>query len=143
MGSQVFLPLSAWPTLHAALAPAGSPLFAYHPLHACRGYAPRPQRSSLAIAAAVMRPSPQGTAGRLLPKRSISGLLIPFTDVPASVLPVYASPGTVPYTTQDSGPDCWLHFVRAAISDGWTLCACKAQPPWNPSTRFPEPRGRA
>jgi len=73
--------------------------------------------------------SPQGTAGRLLHTCSISGLFIPFTDVPVYVLPVYASPGTLPYTTQDSVPDCWLCFVRAAISDGWTVYACKAQPP--------------
>jgi hypothetical protein len=123
--------LSACPTLQASLAPAGSPLFAYHPLHACRGYAPRKHRSSLAIAAAVMLPSPQGTAGRLLHNRSISGLFIPFTDVPAYVLPVYASPGALPHPTQDSVPDCWLRFVRAAIADGWTICACKAQPPPN------------
>ena len=70
------------------------------------------------MAAAVILPSPQGTAGRLLHNRSISGLFIPFTDVPAYVLPVYASPGTLPYTTQDSVPDCWLCFVRAAIADG-------------------------
>jgi hypothetical protein len=68
-------------------------------------------------------------------------LLIPFTGVPAYVLPVYASPGTLPYTTQDSVPDCWRGFVRAAISGGWTVCACKAQPPQNrahpsPSTRL-------
>jgi hypothetical protein len=131
VGSQVFLALSACPTLQASLAPAGSPLFAYHPLHACRGYAPRKHLNSLALAAAVILPSPQGTAGRLLHNRSISGLFIPFTDVPAYVLPVYASPGTLPYTTQDSVPDCWLYFVRAAIADGWTICACKAQPPPN------------
>jgi hypothetical protein len=69
-------------------------LFAYHPLLACRGYAPRKHRSSLALAAAVILPSPQGTAGRLLHDRSIAGLFIPFTDVPAYVLPVYASPCT-------------------------------------------------
>ena len=88
---------------------------------------------SLALAAVVVLPSPQGTAGRLFHNRSIAGLFIPFTDVPADVLPVYASPGTLPYTTQDSVPDCWLHFVRAAIADGWTICACKAQPPPNGS----------
>jgi len=131
VGSQVFLALSACLTLQASLAPAGSPLFTYHPLHACRGYGPRKHRSSLAIAAAVILPSPQGTAGRLLHNRSISGLFIPFTDVPAYVLPVYASPGTLPSPTQDSVPDCWLRFVRAAIADGWTICACKAQPPQN------------
>jgi len=76
-----------------------------------------------------MLPSPQGVAGRLLHTRSISGLFIPFTGVPAYVLPVYASPGTLPYPTQDSVPDCWLRFVRAAITDGWTVYACKAQPP--------------
>ena len=122
---------SACPTLQASLAPAGSPLFAYHPLHACRGYAPRKHRSSLAMAATVILPSPQGTAGRLLHDRSISGLFIPFTDVPAYVLPVYASPCALPHPTQDSVPDCWLRFVRAAIADGWTICACKAQPPPN------------
>src|SRR5205823_10798699 len=88
-------------------------------------------RSSLALAATVILPSPQGTAGQLLHTCSISGLFIPFTDVPAYVLPVYASPGTLPHTTQDSVPDCWLCFVRAAIADGWTVCACKAQPPPN------------
>ena len=84
-----------------------------------------------------MLPSPQGTAGRLLHTRSISGLLIPFTDVPASVLPVYAAPGALPHPTQDSVPDCWLRFVRAAITDGWTVCACKAQPPKNGPYEFP------
>ena len=86
---------------------------------------------SLALAAVVVLPSPQGTAGRLLHTRSISGLFLPFTGVPAYVLPVYASSGTLPYTTQDSVPDCSLRFVRAAIADGWTVCACKAQPPQN------------
>ena len=115
----------------------GSPLFAYHPLPACRGYAPRKHRSSLALAAAVILPSPQGTAGRLLHTCSISGLFIPFTDVPAYVLPVYASPCALPHPTQDSVPDCWLRFVRAAIADGWTICACKAQPPQNDTCKFP------
>jgi hypothetical protein len=128
---------SACPTLQASLAPTGSPLFAYHPLHACRGYAPRKHRSSLAMAAAVILPSPQGTAGRLLHDRSISGLFIPFTDVPAYMLPVYASPCALPHPTQDSVPDCWLRFVRAAIADGWTICACKAQPPKNDTCEFP------
>jgi len=41
MGSQVFLAVSACPTLQAVLAPVGSPLFTYTPLHACCGYAPR------------------------------------------------------------------------------------------------------
>ena len=82
---------------------------------------------SLAVAAVVVLPSPQGTAGRLLHNRSISGLLLPFTGVPAYVLPVYASSDTLPYTTQDSVPDCSLGVVRAAIADGWTVCACKAQ----------------
>src|SRR5262249_19716368 len=130
-GDRSFLGFPVCPPLQAVLAPVGSPLFAYHPLHACRGYAPRKHRNSLAIAAAVILPSPQGMAGRLLHNRSISGLFIPFTVVPAYVLPVYASPGTLPYTTQDSVPDCWLHFVRVAIADGWTICACKAQPPPN------------
>ena len=129
--------MSACPTLQAALAPVGSPLFAYHPLLACRGYAPRKHRRSLALAAAVMLPSPQGTAGRLLHTCSISGLFLPFTDVPAYVLPVYASPCALPHPTQDSVPDCWLRFVRAAIADGWTICACKAQPPKNCSCKFP------
>jgi hypothetical protein len=115
----------------------GSPLFAYHPLPACRGYAPRKHRSSLALAAAVILPSPQGTAGRLLHTCSISGLFLPFTDVPAYVLPVYASPCALPHPTQDSVPDCWLRFVRAAIADGWTICACKAQPPHNPARPRP------
>ena len=83
-----------------------------------------------------MLPSPQGGAGRLLHTRSIAGLFIPFTDVPASVLPVYASSGTLPYLTHDSVPDCWLRFVRAAIADGWTVCACKAQPPQNGACDF-------
>ena len=43
---------------------------------------------SLALAAVVVLPSPQGTAGRLLHTRSISGLFLPFTGVPAYVLPV-------------------------------------------------------
>jgi hypothetical protein len=115
----------------------GSPLFTYHPWNACRGYAPRKHHSNLALAAAVMLPSPQGTAGRLLHTRSILGLCIPFTDVPAYVLPVYAALGTVPYLTQDSVPDCWLRFIRAAIADGWTVCACKAQPPQNCTGVFP------
>jgi hypothetical protein len=72
---------------------------------------------------------PVGRAGRRLRYGSISGLLIPFTGVPAYGLPVYASPGTLPYPTQDSVPDCWLGFVRVAISDDWTFCACKAQLP--------------
>src|SRR5262249_58135812 len=127
-----FLTLSAGPTLQAALAPVGSPWFAYHPLPACRGYAPRKHHSSLALAAAVMLPSPQGTAGRLLHTCSISGLFLPFTDVPAYGLPVYASPCALPHPTQDSVPDCWLRFVRAAIADGWTICACKAQHPREP-----------
>src|SRR5262249_61365827 len=97
--------LSACPILQAALAPVGSPLFAYHPLPACRGYAPRKHRSSLALAAAVMLPSPQGTAGRLLHTCSISGLFLPFTDVPAFLLPVSSSPGAVPAPTHDSAPD--------------------------------------
>ena len=79
---------------------------------------------------------PGERAGRLLHTSSISGLMIPFTCVPAYVLPVYASPGTLPYLTQDSVPDCWLHFIRAVISDGWTLCAYKAQPPPNRTCRF-------
>jgi hypothetical protein len=120
--------VSACPPLQAALAPVGSPLFTHHPWNACRGYAPRKHRSRLALAAAVMLPSPQGVAGRLLHTRSISGLFIPFTDVPAYVLPVYASSGTLPCPTQDSVPDCWLRFVRAAIAGGWTVYACKAQP---------------
>ena len=99
------------------------------------GTHPGSTRSSLALAAAVLLPSPQGAAGRLLPTRSISGLLLPFTDVPASVLPVYASSGTLPCPTQDSVPDCWLRFVRAAIADGWTVCACKAQPRTDPGVR--------
>src|SRR5262249_41997707 len=65
----------------------------------------------------------------LLRSGSISGLFIPFTGVPACDLPVYASPGPLPYPTQDSVPDCGLGFVRVAISDDWTFCACKAQPP--------------
>ena len=136
-GDRVILTLAACPTLQAALAPVGSPLFTYPPLNACRGYAPRKHRSSLALAAAVILPSPQGTAGQLLHTCSISGLFIPFTVVPAYVLPVYASPGTLPYTMQDSVPDCWLCFVRAAISDGWIVCACKAQPPPNRTCSFP------
>lgn len=91
---------------------------------------------SLAVAAVVVLPSPQGTAGRLLHNRSISGLFLPFTDVPAYVLPVYASAGTLPHPTQDSVPDCSLRFVRAAIADGWTVCACKAQPPPNATDDF-------
>src|SRR5215510_10293262 len=70
-----------------------------------------------------------GRAGRLLRYGSISGLFIPFTGVPACDLPVYASPGTLPYPTQDSVPDCWRGLVRVAISDDWTFCACKAQLP--------------
>src|SRR4030095_6815520 len=99
-GDQVCLTVSACPTLQAARAPVGSPLFLSHPLHACRGYAPRQPRSGLACAAAVMLPSPQGGAGRRLHTRSLSGLFIPCTAVPASVLPVYASPGTLPSPTQ-------------------------------------------
>jgi hypothetical protein len=72
---------------------------------------------------------PVGRAGRLLHDGAISGLFIPFTGVPACDLPVYASPGTLPYPTQDSVPDCWLGFVRVVISDDWTFCACKAQLP--------------
>ena len=72
---------------------------------------------------------PVGRAGRLLRSGSISGLFIPFTGVPAYDLPVYASPGPLPYPTQDSVPDCGLGFVRVAISDDWTFCACKAQLP--------------
>jgi hypothetical protein len=72
---------------------------------------------------------PVGSAGRLLQYGSIAGLFIPFTGVPACDLPVYASPGTLPYPTQDSVPDCWLGFVRVVISDDWTFCACKAQLP--------------
>lgn len=69
---------------------------------------------------------PVGRAGRRLRSGSISGLFIPFTGVPACDLPVDASSGTLPYPTQDSVPDCWLGFVRVAISDDWTFCACKA-----------------
>jgi hypothetical protein len=72
---------------------------------------------------------PVGRAGLLLRYGSISGLFIPFTGVPAYGLPVDASPGTLPYPTQDSVPDCWLGFVRVVISDDWTFCACKAQLP--------------
>ena len=90
---------------------------------------------SLALAAVGVLPSPQRTTGRLLHTRSISGLLLPFTGVPAYVLPVYASSGTLPYTTQDSVPDCSLRVVRAVIADGWTVCACKAQPPPNRACR--------
>ena len=118
----------------------GSPLFTYHPWPACRGYAPRKHRSSLALAAAGLLPSPQGTAGRLLHTRSISGLFIPFTVVPAYELPVYASPCALPHPTQDSVPDCWLGFVRAAIADGWTICACKAQSPQNRAYQSPGTR---
>jgi hypothetical protein len=79
---------------------------------------------------------PVGRAGRLLHDGSISGLFIPFTGVPACDLPVYASPGTLPYRTHDAVPDCWLGFVRVAISDDWTFCTCKAQPPSEPGMRL-------
>jgi hypothetical protein len=110
---------------------------AYTPCNACRGYAPRKHPTSLAVAATRVLPAPQGTAGRLLHTRSMSGLCLPCTDVPAYVLPVYASPGTLPSPTQDSVPDGWRGFVRAAIADGWTVYACKAHPPQNRAHRSP------
>jgi hypothetical protein len=47
-GEQVCLTVSAGPTLQAARAPVGSPWFLSHPVHACRGSAPRQPRSGLA-----------------------------------------------------------------------------------------------
>jgi hypothetical protein len=61
---------------------------------------------------------PPSTAGqgRLLQPRSISGLIIPFTCVPAYALPVYASQGCHHTTTQDSVRGGWLGFTAVAIS---------------------------
>ena len=59
---------------------------------------------------------PTERRGRLLQPRSISGLLIPFTCVPAYHLPVYASQHASPYATQDSVRDCWLSFITVAIA---------------------------
>jgi len=67
--------------------------------------------------------------GRLLQPRSISGLFLRSLFVPACSLPVYASQGPLPATTQDSVRSCWLSFTTAAISGGCISCACKAQPP--------------
>ena len=61
------------------------------------------------------------------------GAIFPFTFVSAYCLPVYASQWTLPDTTQDSVPDCWLGFVRAAISGCCIPCACKAQSSSNPA----------
>lgn len=72
---------------------------------------------------------PGGRAGRLLRDGSIAGRCIPVPGIPAYGLPGDASPGTLPSPTQDSVPACWLGFVRVAISDDWTFCACKAQLP--------------
>ena len=82
------------------------------------------------------RPKSSIDEGRLLQPRSISGLSLPFTYVPAYGLPVYASQHALPHTTQDSVPGCWLGFTRTAISGCRTSCACKAQPSPNRTYTF-------
>ena len=39
-----------------------------------------------------------------------------YLSIPAYHLPVYASPCTLPYTTQDSVLGCWLSFTKVNIS---------------------------
>ena len=52
----------------------------------------------------------------------------PFTFVPAYNLPVYASQGPLPDTTQDSVRGCRLGSTAVAIPGDMVSCAFKAQP---------------
>jgi hypothetical protein len=61
---------------------------------------------------------PHCETGSATPTTFDFGAIFPFTFVPAYPLPVYASQWPLPDTTQDSVPDRWLGFIRAAISDG-------------------------
>ncbi len=65
------------------------------------------------------------------------GAITPFTLVPAYNLPVYASQGPLPDTTQDSVRGCRLGSTAVAISGDMVPCAFKAQPPQIPSCGFP------
>jgi len=67
------------------------------------------------------------------------GAIFPFTFVSAYCLPVYASQWPLPDTTQDSVPDCWLGFVRAAISGCWIPCASRRNPHRTGHADFPHP----
>ena len=67
--------------------------------------------------------------------------LLSVSDIPLASAVPQCTPISRPYWRQGSQtPDCWLGFVRAAISDGWTVCACKAQPPQNRAHRSPGTR---
>jgi hypothetical protein len=63
--------------------------------------------------------------GFCLPRRAIGsatsiafdfGAILPFTDVPAYILPVYASQWPLPDITQDSVRGCELGFTAVTIS---------------------------
>jgi hypothetical protein len=56
------------------------------------------------------------------------GANTPFTLVPAYNLPVYASQGPLPDTTQDSVRGCRLGSTAVAIPGDMVPCAFKAQP---------------
>ncbi len=65
------------------------------------------------------------------------GANTPFTFVLAYNLPVYASQGPLPGTTQDSVRGCRLGFTAVAISGDMVPCAFKAQPAQIPTCGFP------
>jgi hypothetical protein len=67
------------------------------------------------------------------------GANTPFTFVPAYNLPVYASQGPLPDTTQDSVRGCRLGFAAVAIPGDMVSCAFKAQPAQIPASGFPAP----
>jgi hypothetical protein len=70
--------------------------------------------------------SPKRALGFCLPRRAIRsaasitfdfGAILPFTDVPACNLPVYASQWPLPDITQDSVRGCELSFAAVIISN--------------------------
>ena len=65
------------------------------------------------------------------------GANTPFTFVLAYNLPVYASQGPLPDTTQNSVRGCRLGFTAVAISGDMVPCAFKAQPAQIPTCGFP------
>ena len=65
------------------------------------------------------------------------GANTPFTFVPAYNLPVYASQGPLPDTTQDSVRGCRLGFAAVAIPGDMVSCAFKAQPAQNRASGIP------